>query len=145
MAFLVPFTRSMLPLKSLFVVFGCLFTLNWASLVAAAADAASPTTIRNPAARVETQGCTLRCTVTNTQKTRTVSATLHLDGNDMVLPPTPLAPGQTLSLVMSGIPAEGRRGYCEAQIWGSPHWLDVILEVRPQSMAALLPEDVVVK
>ena len=119
--------------------------LNWTFLVAAAADAASPTTIRNPAARVETLGGTLRCTVTNTHKTKTVSATLYLDGNDLVLLPTPLAPGQTLSLVMSGIPVERRRGYCEAQIRGSSHWLDGILEVRPQNMAALLPEDVVVK
>jgi len=64
-------------------------------------------------------------------KTKTLSATLYLDGNDVELPLTPLAPGQTLTLVMSGMPTEGRPGYCEAQIRGSSHWLDIILEVRP--------------
>ncbi len=88
---------------------------------------------------------TLLCTVANTHKTKTVSATLYLDGNDILLPPTPLAPGDSLSLTMSGTPTEGRRGYCEAQIWGSPHWVDVIFEVHPQNMTALLPEDVIVK
>lgn len=132
------------PLKFLLLIFGCLLSLNWASFSDAAADAASPTTIRVPVARVDTLDDTLLCSVTNTHKTKTVSATLYLAGNDILLPPTPLAPGQTLSLALSGIPTEGRRGYCEAQIWGSPHWVDVILEVHPQNMTALLPEDVIV-
>ena len=145
MAFLLPFIRSMPPLKFIFLIFGCLLSLNWASLVNAAADAASPTTIRPPVARVDTLDDTLLCSLTNTHKTKTGSATLYLDGNDMLLPPTRLAPGQTLSLAPSGTLTEGRRGYCEAQIWGSPHWVDVIFEVHPQNMTALLPEDAVVK
>ncbi len=96
-------------------------------------------------ARVDTLDERLLCSVTNTHKTKTVSDTLYLDGNDILLPPTPLAPGQTLSLALSGEPTQDRPGYCEAQIWGSPHWVDVILEIHPQNMTALLPEDVIVK
>lgn len=131
----------MLPLRFLFLIFGCLLSLNWASL----ADAARLTTIRTRAASVGTLNDTLLCVVTNTHKTKTVSATLYLDGNDILLPPTSLAPGDALSLTMSGTPAGGRRGYCEAQIWGSPRWVDVTLEVQHQGMTVLILEGVVVK
>jgi len=140
-AFPLLFIRSRLPLKFLFLVFGCVLSLNWASL----ADAARLRTIRTRAASVGTLNDTLLCTVANAHKTKTVSVTVYLDGNDILLPPTSLAPGDSLSFTMSGTPVGGRRRYCEAQIWGSPRWVDGTLKVQHHGMTVLILGRVVVK
>ena len=118
-----------------FSLVACLFLILLSSSLA---QAANPTTIRTPAASAGTINDTLLCSVTNVHRTKTVTTILYLDGNDVLLPPTALAPGESLSLAMDGTPLEASRGYCEAQVWGSARWVAVTLEVQQQGTTMLV-------
>ena len=126
----------------LFPLVGCLLLFV---LGISLADAAIRTTIRTHAASAGTVDETLLCVATNVHKTKTLTMMLNLEGNDVLLPPTEVAPGESLSLAMSGTPTEARRGYCEAQVWGSARWVEVTLEIQQHGTTTLVLPGRVVK